>query len=90
MSCAIAATAIRRHPLSDNEAGAAKLSTMTTRERLHRLVDELPDERLAEALLALAPLDDEPVTVADRSAIEEAEADVRAGRVFTLDEIRGG
>lgn len=67
----------------------ARLDIVSTRERLHRLVDELPDERLADALLALAPVDDEPLTEADRAAIAEAEADVRAGRVFTLDEIHG-
>jgi hypothetical protein len=65
---------------------------MTTRERAHKLIDELPDERVEDALAALealedpviaafsgAPLDDEPWTEADEAAIGEVEADRAAG-----------
>lgn len=56
---------------------------MTTKERLHQLVDQLPASEVAtaarvlEALpatadpLASAPEDDEPTTDADRDAISE-------------------
>lgn len=46
---------------------------MATREDLHRLVDALPEERLAWAALDLAPYDDEPLSAEDRAAIAEGE-----------------
>jgi hypothetical protein len=46
---------------------------MATREELHRLVDALPEERLAWAAIDLAPYDDEPVGAEDRAAIAEGE-----------------
>lgn len=58
--------------------GPATLDGMTTGERLHELVDQLPEERLADVLLALAPLNDEHLTDEDRAAIEEAEADAHS------------
>ncbi len=60
---------------------------MATREDLHRLVDALPDDRLAWAALDLAPYDDEPVTAEDRAAMAEAEADWREGRTVPLDRV---
>jgi hypothetical protein len=52
---------------------------MTThRERLHQLLDTLPDERLAQAETALAALampDDDSIIRADRQALAEAELD---------------
>jgi hypothetical protein len=61
------------------------------REHVHQLVDRLPDsdvpaiEKLLESLtetpaaraVRLAPRDDVPVTVAEESAIAEAESDTR-------------
>jgi hypothetical protein len=38
--------------------------------------------------LALAPMDDEPMTDEDRAALEEARADVAAGRVVSHAEAR--
>jgi hypothetical protein len=76
---------------------------MTTKERLHQVVDELSDEeaeamlRRVEALrtdpfvryLDAAPVDDEPVTPEEEAAVAEVEAD-RASGVPTLpfDEIK--
>ncbi len=66
---------------------------MTTREALYSLVDELPDAALSAAerqlaalrddpllrALAIAPVDDEPLTEDERAAIEDAEATYRRG-----------
>jgi predicted transcriptional regulator len=77
---------------------------MTERERLHALVDDLPEEkvhavlRLVEYLrnpeedpvlraLRDAPPDDEPITQEDLAAIEEAEEDVRQGRLIPHEEV---
>jgi len=76
---------------------------MTTKERLHELVDRLPEgsENHAEeylryllesgdpvlAALKSAPLDDEPETQAERKAAEEARKDVQANRVVSHEAI---
>lgn len=65
---------------------------MTTKERLHQLVDQLPDSetdkaaRLLEELadpvlrmLASAPIDDEPLADEDRAAIAEGRGQYRRG-----------
>ncbi len=66
---------------------------MTTRERLHQLVDELSEREADEALRYIAqrredptiaafrdaPEDDEPVTAADDEALAEVQADRAAG-----------
>jgi hypothetical protein len=74
---------------------------MTTKERLHRLVDEL-SEAEAERALALvqgnredpviaafhdAPEDDEPFTVVDKAALEGADEDIAAGRIISHGEM---
>jgi hypothetical protein len=72
---------------------------MTVKERLHLLVDLLPDsevevaERVLEALSAApaglpaflrdAPADDEPYTEAERAAVEEAREAIRRGEVLS-------
>ena len=74
---------------------------MATKERLYRLVEELSEEEVPAAekaleglrhpalrALAHAPADDEPVTEADRRAMEEAEEDVRAGRLIPHEEVK--
>ena len=67
---------------------------MTTRERLHQLVDELSEDEADDALRSLgewyddlvvaafrdAPADDEPVTAADERMLAEVHAE-RAGGV---------
>jgi hypothetical protein len=68
---------------------------MTPRERLHQLVDELPEpevavaERVLEALreaqdpvaraLRQAPEDDEPETAEERAAVEAARRELKEG-----------
>ncbi len=77
---------------------------MTTKTRLHELIDELSEdewhaaERYLEylrdvhdpvlAALRAAPLDDEPEMEDERLAVAEAWDDVRAGRVLSADEVR--
>ncbi len=74
------------------------------RERLHQLVDQLPQKNLSAAHRLLeqlkadddpvlravlnAPLDDEPVTEEEEAAIAEARADIRAGRVYSHEEVK--
>jgi len=68
---------------------------------LHNLIERIPEteipaaKRFLEYLVAspalraaqLAPIDDEPVTAADETAIAQAKADVEAGRIATHDEV---
>ena len=76
---------------------------MTTKEKLHRLVDVLAEgdadtaARVLEALVArtdpvalacaLAPEDDEPVTDADRAAMAESRAQIDAGEGVPLEQL---
>ena len=61
----------------------------TTRERLHALLDELPDDRLDEAGAALSllniPDDDEPTTAADLAAIARGREAYRRGETIPDD-----
>ncbi len=75
----------------------------TTREAIHRLVDELPKDEFADARLYLeylrsgrdpllkklldAPYEDEPETEEERAGMAEAWEDVRAGRTIPMEEI---
>jgi hypothetical protein len=77
---------------------------MTTRDRLHRLIDELPESELTAAerflyylratadpvLRALleAPPDNEPETEKERQAVQEAREELARGEVRTLEEVR--
>lgn len=78
---------------------------MGQRERLHRLVEELPGGEMAAAeryleylqlvgrdpvlhALLTAPYDDEPESDEERAGLAEAEEDYRAGRIYTLDEVK--
>jgi hypothetical protein len=75
---------------------------MATKERLHQLIETLPNAALAQAeryLTALqtddpvmrtiltAPVDDEPETEEERAAVAEAYEDVRQGRLVSMEEI---
>lgn len=76
---------------------------MTTKDRLHQLVDRLPEtevgvaERVLEALtkacdpvqwsLEHAPIDDEPLTDEERAAIDEGWAAAARGDVLTDEEM---
>jgi len=72
-----------------------------TREALHELIDRIPDGEMVVAQRFLeylarsaafratlsAPPDDEPVTKGDAEAIARANADLRAGKVVSHEEI---
>ena len=74
------------------------------KERLHKLVDRIPDgevhtaERFLEYLASVddpvlrslmnAPEDDEPVTPEEEEAVREALEDVAAGRMHSLEEVK--
>jgi hypothetical protein len=73
---------------------------MTTRQVVHQLLDELPDELLAMAaerlaalrddaflrFLVTAPVDDEPLDDEDLAALAEARAAFERGETISLDE----
>ncbi len=75
---------------------------MTTKEQLHRLVDELSEPEADDALryiatrhedplvrrLDAAPLEDEEITPEEEAAVQEAREDLAAGRVYSLEEIK--
>jgi hypothetical protein len=75
---------------------------MTTREALHRYLDDLPDELLEAANQVLkrafdnpvirslhaAPYDDEPLTEEDEQAVDAARRAVAAGETVSHDELR--
>lgn len=77
---------------------------MSTKDSLHRLIDELPESELVAAerflhylratadpvLRALleAPPDDEPETEKERLAVHEAREELARGEMRTLDEVR--
>jgi hypothetical protein len=72
---------------------------VTTKEAIHRLVDELPDyeaERLLQTLsiedpvlraIALAPIDDEPETAEEAAAVQEGLAALAEGRLIDDDQL---
>ena len=74
---------------------------MTTKERLHKLVDELSEQEAGDALQYIAskhesdlaswldsrPEDDEPLTPEEQTAIDEGRADLAAGRLTSLEEV---
>lgn len=64
---------------------------MALKERLYRLVDELPDEYVPEAERALVnlqvPLEDEPVSEEEDRLVSEAWEDVEAGHVVSSEEL---
>jgi hypothetical protein len=71
----------------------AKIGRMTTKERLHELVDELSEPEAERALelvekehddpllraIANAPEDDEPWTDEDEAAVQESRDEIAAG-----------
>jgi hypothetical protein len=75
---------------------------MTTKERLHRLVDELSEEEAGDALdfiasrhtdplirrLDSAPLEDEEISAEEEAAAAEGRADIAAGRTSSLEEVK--
>jgi PHD/YefM family antitoxin component YafN of YafNO toxin-antitoxin module len=69
-----------------------KMTTTTieeTREELSQMIQKLPDDKVTATLdfvRALQDEDDEPLTEDELAQIAEAEADIAAGRVYTLEE----
>ena len=64
---------------------------MTTRERLHKLVDELPEDATAEAFALIADLaepDDGRLSDAEVEALDEADEAIEAGQVRPLSKAR--
>jgi hypothetical protein len=72
---------------------ATTIQDVTTREHLHRLVDELSEAEAERALVLIrdghedpvitafrdAPEDDEPLTAEDEAALAESRAELAAG-----------
>lgn len=60
-----------------------------TRQEVHELIDEIPDERLDSVAAILVEIveDDEPLTSADVAGLDESAADVVAGRVRPMRQI---
>jgi hypothetical protein len=78
---------------------------MATKEKLHRLVDDLPESEMAAAeryleylsvarhdpflqALVNAPLDEEPETEDERTAVAEARAALERGDVISDENLR--
>ena len=63
---------------------------MTVRENVHQLIDELPDDRLADIRDYIADLQDEDSTLGPETtaAIEEGLDDIRNGRTVSLVDYR--
>lgn len=75
---------------------------MTTKERLHQVVDAMSEQEAVDALdylvsrgrdplaqrLDAAPLDDEPLTDEERESLRDARADKTAGRLVSMDDLR--
>ena len=73
---------------------------MTAREQLRERVETLSEDEAADILRVMdqradpslaafynAPADDEPVTPDEDAAVAEANADIAAGRMVSLDEV---
>ena len=70
---------------------------MTVKDQLHQAVDAMSDQQAASLLdtirrqfsehLATVPLDDEAETDEERAAMEEARADLSAGRLVPWTEL---
>ena len=78
--------------------------SMVSREEVKSLIDDLSDNELdavrqyiqslhpsddpVVSALADVPVDNEPVTGDDLSAIEESDADIASGRVVSMEQLR--
>lgn len=82
-------------------AAVARIGHMTTKERLHKLVDELSEQEAERALslvekehedpviaaLRDAPEEDEEITAEEEAAAAEGRADIAAGRTISHEEM---
>lgn len=84
-------------------SNAATIGSMTTRDRLHQIVDKLPEEELDAALQAIearaddpmirrlddAPAEDEEISPEEEAAVQEARDELAAGApLISHDEIK--
>jgi hypothetical protein len=62
-----------------------------TRQEVHELIDEVPEEQLDSVAAFLIEIveDDEPLTAADVAGLAESDDDVAAGRVRPMRDILG-
>jgi hypothetical protein len=76
---------------------------MSPRDRLHRLVDQVPEAEVHSAEVFLeflrqrrdpvraafeaAPEDDEPLSAEDEASLDEAKADIAAGRFHRSEDV---
>lgn len=77
---------------------SARSNTVTAKEALNRLIDELPHDQAERRLRdivdpvlrarALAPVDDEPETPEEAAAVAEGIADPERGDVLTTEQLR--
>jgi hypothetical protein len=86
------------HTLTTSAAIIPSIAPMTTREQLHRLVDELSEREADDALrhlmsrhkdpllraIAAAPEDDEPWTDRDEAAVRESRREYERGETVPL------
>jgi hypothetical protein len=63
---------------------------MTARENVHRIIDTLPEDRLADVLDYMADLRDEdpPLSSEIKAAIDEGIEDIQNGRTISLEDYR--
>jgi hypothetical protein len=66
---------------------------MTTKQEIHKLVEELPDQHVAELRryvqdLSTTEVDEEKLSPDDLASIDRGLQDIQAGRVKTLDDNR--
>jgi hypothetical protein len=63
---------------------------MTSRENVHRIIDTLPEEHLADVLDYLADLRDEGASLSSetKAAIDEGLDDIQNGRTISLSDYR--
>lgn len=61
---------------------------MSLKEKVHRLVDTLPEDQLQRILLELQDTDNEPLTSEDLAAADRGLDDLRTGRSVTLHELK--
>jgi predicted transcriptional regulator len=66
---------------------------MTVREELHRIVDELPEEKLADVRQFINDLKaggegEESLSAETLSAIQEGLEDIRAGRTVSWEQVK--
>jgi hypothetical protein len=75
---------------------------MTTKERLHQVVDAMSEREAADALeilvsrrrdslarrLDAASIDDEPLTAEERDSLRDARHDAATGQLISMDDLR--